>query len=60
LTEKFETDVRMLPQFAPREGRAVDNPWGRDETDLTETLLGNLGNGSGLVEPVASSVRRIS
>ena len=39
MTEKFKTDVRMLPQFGPLEGQAVDNPRGRDETGL----LGNLG-----------------
>jgi hypothetical protein len=54
LTEKFKTDVRMLPQFGPLEGQAVDNPRGRDETRLTETLLGNLGEAKGSIEPVTS------
>ena len=43
LTETFKTDVRLLPRFGPLEGQAVDNPRGRDETGLTETLLGKLG-----------------
>jgi len=59
LTGKFKTDVRMLPQFGPLEGQAVDNPRGRDETGLTETLLGNLGEGRGSIEPVTGSVRSI-
>jgi len=58
LTEKFKTDVRMLPQFGPLDGQAIDNPWGRDETGLTEMLLGNLGEGRGSFEPVTGSVRR--
>jgi hypothetical protein len=61
LTEKFKTDVRILPQFGPREGQAADKPRPRDETSLTETLLGKLGAlGRGSIEPVTSSVRRLS
>jgi hypothetical protein len=58
--ETFKPNVRILPQFGPLEGQAVDNPRGRDETGLIETLLGNLGEGSGSFEPVTSSVRRLS
>jgi hypothetical protein len=40
LTEKFKTDVRMLPRFGPLDGHAADNRLGWDKTGLTETLLG--------------------
>ena len=43
LTGKFKTDIRMPTQVGPLEGRAVDNPGGRDETSLSEMLPGNIG-----------------
>ncbi len=60
MTEKFKTDVGMLPQLGPLEGQAVDNPRGWDETGLTETPLGNRSEESGSIEPVTSSVWRLS
>ena len=60
LTEKFKTDVRMLPQSGPLEGQAVDTARGRHETGLSVTLLGNRGEGRRAtpVVRVTSSVRR--
>ena len=45
LTEKFKTEVRMLPQSGPLEGQAVDTARSRHETGLSVTLLGNRGEG---------------
>ena len=45
MTEKFKTDVRMLPQSGPLEGQVVDTARGRHETGLSLTLLGNSGEG---------------
>ena len=50
MTEKFKTDAGSplagrLPQSGPLEGQAVDTAWGRHETGLPLTLLGNSGEG---------------
>ena len=45
MTEKFKTNVRVFPQPGPLEGQAVDTAWGRHETGLPLTLLGNSGEG---------------
>ncbi|HEY2534028.1 MAG TPA: hypothetical protein VGJ20_39920 [Xanthobacteraceae bacterium] len=46
MTEKFKTEVRMVPQFGPLEGKAADKPRDRYETGLAQALPG-MGEGRG-------------
>jgi 5-methylcytosine-specific restriction endonuclease McrA len=51
LTRKLKTDVRMPTQSGPLEGHAVDNPRGGDETGVSVTLSGNIGESGGVQTP---------
>jgi len=57
LSRKFKTDVRMLPQFGPLEGQAVDTSRGGDETGLSVTLPANMGEGRRSKDRVTRPVR---
>jgi len=52
--DRLKTDVRMLPQSGPLEGRVADTVCGHHETDSPATPVANIVEGSELGGAVAA------
>ena len=53
----FKTDVRMLPQSGPLEGRVADTMRGHHETDSSAMPVVNMVEGRGAQAPVTGPLR---
>jgi hypothetical protein len=45
VADRFKTDVRVLPQLGPLEGKTADTPSGRHETGSAQTPVCNIVEG---------------